>query len=72
MRPVRRFGLAVERASQSAVRALRIRPRESGNGDVILFDVPPLATEPRLTNWLDPTFSPLPGFRPPAPICGSS
>ena len=54
MRPFRRFGLAVERASQSAVHALRPRPRAAGNGNVILFDVPPLATEPLLTNWLDP------------------
>jgi hypothetical protein len=63
MRPFRRFGLPVERASQSAVRALGRRARETGNDDLILFDVPPLATEPLLTNWLDPHIVATPRFR---------
>ena len=62
MRPFRRFGLAVERASQSVVRALGTRPRKFGNGDAILFDVPPLATEPLLTNWLEPHIVAAPRF----------
>jgi len=54
MRPFRRFGLAVERASQSEIRSIRPPRREPENDDIILFDVPPLATEPLLTDWLDP------------------
>ena len=61
MRPRRRFGLAVERATQSVIRSFGPRQRDPGSEDVILFDVPPLATEPLLTNWLDPHIVAAPG-----------
>jgi hypothetical protein len=62
MRPFRRFGLAVERVPQSAICWLGQRQRDARNEDVILFDVPPLATEPLLTDWLDPHIVAAPRF----------
>jgi hypothetical protein len=62
MRPRRRFSLAVERSTQSVIRSFGPRQRVAGSEDVILFDVPPLATEPLLTDWLDPHIVAAPRF----------
>jgi hypothetical protein len=62
MRLRRRFGLAFERAAQSAIRSVGASQRDLRNEDVILFDVPPLATEPLLTDWLDPHIVAAPRF----------
>src|SRR5258705_914292 len=53
MRHFRRFGVGIERASQSEIRALR-RHRQVGDERFDLFDVLPQSTEPQLTGWLDP------------------
>lgn len=53
MRPLRRFGLAIKRASQSEIRALRCH-RQVEDERFNLFDVLPQSTEPELTGWLDP------------------
>lgn len=53
MRPFRRFGVAIERASRSEMRALG-RRRRLGDERFDLFDVLPQSTEPKLTGWLDP------------------
>ena len=53
VRPLRRLGAPIERASQLEIRALRSR-RRLGDQRFALFDVLPHSTEPQLTRWLDP------------------